>query len=172
MNDILGAGNTLLDYALVLIIYGLFFLFIRYPKASVELNYRPTFLFLSIFWAVLMFGGNYLGFLTGMMAFLPWLDNFLHSFVWVGICLCWLYYCTNERPWWEQALFFAFISFLVKVAEKSILGTWSLESYLGIRNPYAYIIVMSLIDGMYPLVSGWVIKALAKKSTFGIYAQA
>lgn len=125
MNNILGVGNSFFDYAWVHLIYGLFFLFIRYPKPSVESNYRSTFRFLSVFRAVLMFGGNYLGYLVGLMTFLSWLDNFLHSFVWVGICLCWLYYGTYERPWWEQFLFFAFISFIVKVAEKLVLGTWS-----------------------------------------------
>ena len=169
MNEILGANNNLFDYALVVLIYFLLFLFIRYPKPGVELNYRSTFVFLALFWSLLMFGGNYLGYRTGMMAFLPWLDNALHSFVWVGICLCWLYYCTYERPVLEQFVFFAFLSFIVKMAEKMILGTWSMDSYLGIKNPYAYIIAMSLIDGFYPVISGWIVKALAKKSTFGIY---
>lgn len=172
MDTILGDNNTLLSYALVVLIYGLLFLFIRYPKPAVELNYRSTFLALAFFWSLLLFGGNYLGYRVGMMAFLPWLNNFLHSFVWVGICLCWLYYCTYERPLPEQFLFFAFLSFIVKVAEKLILGTWSRDSYLGIHNPYTYIIAMSLIDGLYPVASRWIIAALARKSTFGVYLPA
>jgi vacuolar-type H+-ATPase subunit I/STV1 len=169
MNEILGAGNTLIDYALVLLVYGLMFLFIRYPKPTLELNYRSNFLFLSLFWGGLMFIGNYLGYRLGVMAFLPWLDNFIHSFVWVGMCLTWLYYCTHERPMWEQIIFFVFASFIIKVAEKLLIGTWSMESYLGIKHPYAYIIAMSLVDGFYPVLSNWIIKALGKKSTFGIY---
>ncbi len=172
MNEIFGAGNTVVDYLLVLLIYGLLFLFIRYPKPAVELNYHSTFLFLSLFWSVLMFGGNYLGYRVGMMAFLPWLDNFLHSFVWVGVCLCWLYYSTLERPLWEQVVFFAFTSFIVKVAEKLIIGTWSMDNYLGIKSPYAYIIAMSLIDGLYPVASLWIVSALSKRSTFGVYMPA
>lgn len=169
MNAVLGAGNSLAAYVLVLLIYAMLFLFIRYPKPAVELNYRATFIFLSVFWGVLMFAGNYLAYRTGLMAFLPWLNNFLHSFVWVGFCLCWLYYATYERPVWEQFLFFAFLSFVIKMAEKLILGTWSLDNYLGIQSRYAYIIAMSLIDGLYPVVSRWIVAALAKKSTFGVY---
>lgn len=172
MDTILGAGNSLFDYALVLVVYGLLFLFIRYPKPAVELNYRATFVFLSAFWGLLMFGGNYLGYRLGVMAFLPWLDNLLHSFVWVGICLCWLYYCTYGRPLWEKFFFFAFLSFVVKIAEKLLVGTWSMDNYLGINNPYAYAIAMSLIDGLYPVASQWIVAALAKKSTFGVYAPA
>jgi hypothetical protein len=170
MNNILGAGNTVFDYLLVLLVYAFMYLLIRYPKPKLELNYKANFLFLSLFWAGLMFVGNYVGYLVGMMAFLPWLDNFLHSFLWVGICLTWLFYCTHERPMWEQFLLFAFVSFVVKVAEKLIIGTWSMDSYLGIKNPYAYIIAMSLIDGFYPLLSNLLIRALSRKSTFGVYA--
>lgn len=170
MNTVLGAGNSLADYALLLLIYALLFLFIRYPKPGIELNYRATFGFLSVFWGGLMFAGNYLGYCTGLMTFLPWLNNFFHSFVWVGLCLGWLYYTTYERAVWEQFLFFAFLSFIVKTAEKMILGTWSTDSYLGIQNKYAYIVSMSLVDGLYPVVSGWIVAALAKKSTFGVYS--
>jgi hypothetical protein len=172
MNEILGAGNTLLDYLLVLVIYGLMYLFIRYPKPTLELNYHSNFLFLALFWGGLMFIGNYLGYRLGIMAFLPWLDNFIHSFIWVGLCLTWLYYCTHERPMWEQFIFFAFASFIVKIAEKMLIGTWSMDSYLGIKNPYAYIIAMSLIDGFYPVLSNVILKALGKRSTFGVYVPA
>lgn len=168
----MGANNTLIDYAIVVLIYFLFFLLIRYPRPVVELNFRATYFFLAVFWALLMFGGNYLGYRLGLMAFLPWLNNALHSFLWVGICLSWLYYGTLNRPLWEQFVFFAFTSFVVKMGEKLLLGTWSMDSYFGIHNPYAYLIAMSLVDGFYPVISRWIVKALAKRSTFGIYANA
>jgi hypothetical protein len=169
MDQIVGANNSLLDYLLVIGIYGLLFLFIRYPKPTLELNYKANFIFLVALWAFLMFTGNYLFYRLGVMSFLPWLNNLLHSFVWVGICLGWLYYCTHQRPLWEQFIFFAFTSFIVKMAEHMILGTWSMESYLGIQSPYAYIIAMSIVDGFYPIISRWVLNALGKRSTFGVY---
>lgn len=172
MEEFLGAGNTLADYALVLLIYGLMFLLIRYPKPNLELNYRSNYFFLVVLWAFLMLTGNYLFYRLGVMAFLPWLNNAVHSIVWVGACLGWLYYTAHRRPIWEQFILFAFTSFIVKMAEFSILGTWSMERYLGIESPYAYIIVMSLVDGFYPIISKWVIAALGKRSTFGVYAPA
>lgn len=169
MTDILGAGNSVIDYVLVLLVYGLMLLLIRYPRPAIELNYRSNFIFLWLFWGGLMFVGNYLGYRLGVMAFLPWLNNFLHSFVWVGLCLAWLYYGAHERPLWEQFILFAFTSFIVKVTEKMLLGTWSMDSYLGIQHPYAYLIAMSLVDGFYPVISGMLLKALGKRSTFGVY---
>jgi hypothetical protein len=170
MNEILGADNSWLDYMLVLLIYGIFFLFIRYPKPTLELNYRANYLFLVAVWAFLMFTGNYLFYRLGVMSFLPWLNNLLHSFVWVGICLGWLYYGTHERPLWEQFIFFVFTSFVVKMAENLLLGTWHKESYLGINNRYAYLIAMSLVDGFYPVISRWLLKWFGKNQWFGIYA--
>ena len=170
MNEILGTGNSLLDYALELLIYGLMYLLIRYPKPKLELNYTANYIFLVVLWAFLMFTGNYLFYRLGVMAFLPWLNNLLHSVIWVGACLGWLYYTTYERPLWEQFVLFAFTSFIIKMAEYFILGTWNMESYLGIQSPYAYIIVMSLVDGFYPVISRWVIRWMGKKSTFGVYA--
>lgn len=170
MEQLLGINNSLLDYLLVVAIYGLMFLLIRYPKPALELNYRGNYLFLVLLWAFLMFTGNYLFYRLGVMSFLPWLNNLLHSFVWVGICLGWLYYCTHERPMWEQFILFAFTSFIIKMTEHWVLGTWSMDSYFGIKSPYAYIVAMSIVDGFYPVISAFVIKALGKKSTFGVYA--
>lgn len=170
MNDILGANNSLADYLLVLLMYGLMYLLIRYPKPTLELNYKANFFFLVLFWAFLLFTGNYLFYRLGVMAFLPWLNNLLHSFIWVGFCLAWLYYCVHERPMWEQFVLFTFTSFLIKIAEHTILGTWSMDSYFGIQSPYAYIVAMSVVDGFYPVLSALLIKVLSKRSTFGVYA--
>jgi len=55
------------------------------------------------------------------------------------------------------------------MAENMLLGTWHMESYFGISSRYAYLIVMSLVDGFYPLISLWVIRALGRRSMFGVY---
>jgi len=152
-----------------LLTYLLMFLFIRYSKPVVESNFRGNFIFLAILWAVLMFTGNYLFYRLGVMSFLPWLNNFIHSFIWIGICLTWLYYSSYEVPLWQQFIFFSFTSFIIKMAEYLILGSWSRDAFLGIDNPYAYIIAMSLVDGFYPLISKWILNALGKKGRFGLY---
>ena len=172
MEDVLGPGNTVIDYLIVLLIYLLMFLFIRYPKPTMELNFHRNFYFLAILWALLMFMGNYLFYRLGVMSFLPWLDNSIHCFAWIGICLTWLYYASYHRPTWELFIHFSFTSFIIKMAENKILGTWSMESFLGINSPYAYIIAMSLVDGFYPIISKWLLKILGKKQTFGLYVPA
>ncbi len=173
MNEqLFGANNSWLDYALVLLIYALMYLLIRFSKPTLELNYKANFIFLFALWAFLMFTGNYLFYRLGVMAFLPWFNNLLHSGIWVGFCLGWLYYCTHERPMWEQFVLFAFTSFIIKMAENALLGTWHMESYFGINNRYAYLIAMSVVDGFYPVISNWIIKALARRSTFGVYVPA
>jgi hypothetical protein len=171
MDTILGSGNNLLQYAIIILIYLLMFLFIRYPKPVLELNWRGNFRFLAILWALLMFSGNYFFFRLGVMSFLPWADNFIHSFIWVGICLNWLYYCCYSRPGWEQFVFFSFTSFVIKMTENGILGTWKMDSFLQINNPYAYIIAMSLVDGFYPIISKILLRALGRAGKWGLYAE-
>lgn len=171
MDEIIGVNNNLLNYLVVLVIYGLLFLLIRYPKPTLELNYRGNFKFLAILWFVLMFTGNYLFFRLGVMSFLPWLNNLIHSLVWVGLCLAWLYYTTHQRPLWEQFIHFSFTSFVVKMSEYQLLGSWSLESYLGVDHPLAYLIAMSLVDGFYPIISLWVLNWLGKSGKFGLYIE-
>ena len=166
-DDILGAGNGVPEYLVVLLVYGLMFVLIRYPKPVLELNYKRTFTFLAIFWSMLMFGGNYISYLLGIMSFLPWLNNVIHTFIWLAFCLTWLYYASNQRPLWEQVVFFVWTSFIVKVAEHLVLGTWSMPVYLGIHNPYAYIVAMSLFDGIYPVVTRGVLRFYGKAAKQG-----
>ena len=169
METIFGAGNSVIDYLLVLLVYFLMFAFIRYPKPVVELNYRSNFKFLAFVWSIAMFTGNYLFFKLGIMSYLPWLNNFIHSFLWIGLCLTWLYYCCHHRPIIEQFIFFSFTSFVIKMAENILLGTWNMDTFLGVKNPYAYIIAMSLVDGFYPIISSLLMRWLGKSGRFGLY---
>lgn len=171
MEDILGANNSIIGYLIVLVIYLLMFSLIRYPKPVVELNYRGNFRFLAVAWIFLMFTGNYLFYRLGVMAFLPWLNNFIHCFLWIGICLTWLYYTSHHRPMWELFIHFSFTSFIIKMAEHKILGSWSMDAYLGINNPYAYVIAMSIVDGFYPIISKWLLDYFGRKKKFGIYIE-
>jgi hypothetical protein len=171
MEDILGTGNSIVDYLTVLLIYGLMFLLIRYPKPVVELNFRGNFRVLAIVWFVLMFTGNYFFYRLEVMSFLPWLNNFIHCSLWIGVCLTWLYYAASHRPVWELFILFSFTSFIIKMAEHKILGTWSRGSFLGINSPFAYIIVMSLADGFYPVISKWLLNYFGKRGKFGVYVE-
>lgn len=168
MDAILGSSNTLVDYLLVLLIYALVFIIIRYPSPKIELNFKINFKVLFFFWSFVMFLGNYIFYLIGVMSFLPWLNNFIHSFIWIGICLTFLYAGVHKRGIIEQFLLFAIFSFIIKIAENLILGTWEKDPFYFLHGKYAYIIVMSLVDGFYPPISAVVLK-LASRFIDGAY---
>ena len=163
MRDLwLGPGNGLPEYALVLLVYAALFLVMRHGHAHVELNFRRTYWALFWGWGIGTFVGNYVLYRLGVMSFLPWLNNFLHTFVWIGLCLGFLFAGTYRRPAVEQFLLFAIFSFIVKVAERTILGTWELDHFFFIRGNLAYIIGWSLMDGLYPTLSGLALRVLRR----------
>jgi hypothetical protein len=150
---VLGAGNSLFDYALVLLVYGALFVVMRFANRTIPPEFRRTFITLFFGWAVGVFIGNWLLFRLGFMSFLPWLNNFFHTFIWIGLCLGFLYAGARRRPFLEQFALFAIFSFIVKWAERSLLGTWELDNFFGIPGNTAYIIGWSLMDGLYPVLS-------------------
>ena len=163
MRDLwLGPGNGLLEYALVLLVYAALFLIMRHAQAHVELNFRRTYWILFWGWGIGTFVGNYALYRLGVMSFLPWLNNFLHTFVWIGLCLGFLYAGAYRRPAVEQFLLFAIFSFIVKVAERTILGTWDLDHFFFIRGNLAYLIGWSLMDGLYPALSRLALRVLRR----------
>lgn len=152
-DDVFGAGNGPAAYLAVVLFYGAMVLLMRYGNRTVEPSFRRTFVALFFGWGIGTFVGNYLLFRIGVMSFLPWLNNALHTFVWIGLCLGFLYAGAHRRPLGEQFLLFAIFSFLVKAAENAILGTWEHPDFFGIPGNTAYIIGWSLLDGLYPLLS-------------------
>jgi hypothetical protein len=153
MREILGAGNGLLDYALVLAVYAALFIVMRYGNERVELNFVRTYWVLFLGWAVSVFAGNYLFYKLGVMSFLPWLNNFFHTFIWIGLCLSFLYAGAHRKSMLEQFALFAIFSFIVKWAEHEILGTWEMDRFFFIQGNHAYIVGWSLMDGLYPIIS-------------------
>lgn len=162
MDTLFGNGNDLTRYLSAGAVYLMLFVLMRYANRSVELNFRRTRLVLGIGWALGTFFGNYLFYLWGFMSFLPWLNNFVHTFVWIGLCLSFLYAGAYTRPFWEQFLLFAIFSFIVKVAENHLLGTWEMDRFLFWRGKYAYIIGWSLMDGLYPVISVLCLRVFAR----------
>lgn len=163
MRDLwLGPGNGLLEYALVLLVYAALFLIMRYAHARVELNFRRTYWVLFWGWGIGTLIGNYALYRLGVMSFLPWLNNFLHTFVWIGLCLGFLYAGARRRPAVEQFLLFAIFSFIVKVAERTILGTWDLDHFFFVRGNLAYLVGWSVMDGLYPALSGLALRVLRR----------
>jgi hypothetical protein len=63
----------------------------------------------------------------------------------------------------EQFLLFVIFSFIVKVAEHAILGTWEHDHFFWVfRGNPAYIVGWSLMDGFYPTVSRIALSALRR----------
>lgn len=153
MGTFLGIGNTLIDYFLVLLAYGAMFMVMRYANPYVELNFRKTYWILYGGWGFGVLIGNYLCYLIGIMSFLPWLNNLLHTLVWIGACLSFLYAGCYRHPVWEQCMLFVIFSFIMKVAERMLLGTWELDHFFGIPGNITYIVGWSLMDGLYPFIS-------------------
>jgi hypothetical protein len=164
MEAVLGAGNGILDYAVILLCYGSLFVLMRQSHTTIELNFRKTFIWLYWGWSLGTFFGNYLLYLAGFMSFLPWLNNFLHTFVWIGLCLGFLYAHAHKRPLLEQFALFVIYSFIVKWAEHTVLGTWEHNHFFGIPGNLAYIVGWSLMDGLYPVLSTIGLKIVSKFS--------
>jgi hypothetical protein len=162
MDTILGSGNTLLGYGLVLLIYAGLFVAIRAISARMESGFQRSFWLLYVVWAVGVFVSNYLFYSLGIMSFMPWLNNFIHSFIWIGLCLGFLYGITHKKPLWEQLVLFAVFSFAVKVTENKVLGTWEFNRFFFIDGNLAYIIGWSLFDALYPVGSAIVLRIASR----------
>jgi hypothetical protein len=154
MDQIFGSGNSILAYVLVLAVYAGLFISV-YPR--MDPNFRRSFWVLYVVWAFGIFIGNYLFYLMGIMSFLPWLNNFIHAFIWIGVCLGFMYAVSYKRPLWEQLVLFAIFSFVVKVTENKVLGTWEFGRFFFIEGNLAYIIGWSLVDAAYPIGSAVVL---------------
>lgn len=151
--DFLGKDNTPIEYGYVLAVYACLFIVIRQASPAVELNFRRRFWFLYFGWSVSVFIANFLLFLGGFMSFLPWFNNAFHTFIWIGLCLGLVYSGSHTKPFWEQFILFAFLSFIVKWTEREILGTWEHDHFFFIQGNMSYIIGWSLMDGLYPVIS-------------------
>jgi hypothetical protein len=154
MDQIFGSGNSILAYVLILTVYAGLFVSV-YPR--MDSSFRRSFWVLYVVWAFGIFIGNYLFYLMGIMSFLPWLNNFIHAFIWIGVCLGFLYAVSYKRPLWEQLVLFAIFSFVVKVTENKVLGTWEFDRFFFIDGNLAYIIGWSLVDALYPIGSAVVL---------------
>jgi hypothetical protein len=131
--------------------YAGLFLIIRTTRHRIDPIERRTFIAIAAVWAPSVFVANYLLHLADLMSFLPWVTNFLHTFVWIGFCLTWLYLGVREtEPMWVQFVIFATFSLAVKVVEQSLFGTWEHDNFFGIDGNAAYVVGWSLADGLYP----------------------
>ena len=87
--------------ALILLFYVALFVVISISGRTLTKDERKTFLLLCGAGFSIAFITNFLLFKIGAMTFLPWINNFLHSFFWIGLGFPWLYFATRGRsPSW------------------------------------------------------------------------
>jgi hypothetical protein len=150
----------------VLAFYAGCFVVIRVTKKRVDPVERLTFLAIGGVWAVSVFVANYLLYKAGLLSFLPWVNNFLHTFIWIGLCLTWLYLGVREtEALWAQALIFGFFSLIVKYAEQKLFGTWDLDHFLfdSLHGNGVYVIGWSIADATYPILTLLVLRVVARR---------
>ncbi len=139
----------------VLALYAALFAIIRFNKRGLSHSDKRLFITIALGWAVLVFSGNYAFYKIGIMSFLPWINNFMHCFLWIGTCLTYLYLSVRDsQPLVLQCLAFATFSLIVKYAEQLLLGTWEHGHFFFIfQGNFAYVLGWSLLDGLYPLIT-------------------
>lgn len=139
----------------ILLFYAALFSIIRAVKPRLEREELPTMALIASVWAVSVFVANYLLYRAGLMSFLPWVNNFMHTFVWIGLCLSYLYLGVRDtQPMAVQFVIFATFSLIVKVAEQILFGTWDHPHFFHIFDGNtAYVLGWSLADGLYPPIT-------------------
>lgn len=149
----------------VLAIYAALYVIILGFKLKICARERKTLFVIAGSWAVSVFIANYLLFLAGLMSFLPWENNFLHTFLWIGFCLSRLYLGVREdRSMPAQFVIFATFSLVVKYGEQMLFGTWEHGHFFHVfRGNTAYVLGWSLADGLYPPLTLWGLRLLAKR---------
>lgn len=149
----------------LLAFYAALFVIIRLLKPSIEPAERKTFFTIGGVWAVTVFIANYLLYRAGLMSFLPWVNDFMHTFLWIGVCLSFLYLGMREdQSMPVQFIVFATFSLIVKYAERLIFGTWELDHFFhALHGNFAYILGWSLADGLYPPLTFYGLQLLGRR---------
>lgn len=138
----------------LLTFYAALFVIIRLTKPALNHDARRVYGLLYLAWAAPVFVANYLLALVGLESFIPWHINFMHTFLWIGLCLGWLYLGVRHEPLWIQFVVFATFSLVVKLTEQRLFGVWSLEHFFFVfPGNWSYVLGWSLADGLYPLLS-------------------
>ena len=139
---------------LLLLFYAGLFLIISLHGVKLTAAERKTFIVLWISGAIVAFIANYLLFRAGVMSFLPWANNFLHTALWIGIGFPFLYLgIRGRRSVVVQYVLFVVFSLIVKYAEQLLFGTWEFPHFFYVlKGNFWYILGWSSVDGLYPVL--------------------
>jgi len=98
------------------------------------------------------------------MSFMPWFNNFLHTFVWIGFVLTTLYLgVRRSQPLWQQMVLFATFSLVIKGRRTNpVRASGSIHtSSTCFHGNAAYVVGWSLADGLYPPLTLFGLRLLA-----------
>ena len=153
-----------MKYLVILVLYFLVFIVAWFDKRKLDGSERKTFLMLFLVWSVTIFIANYLGYKMGILSFMPWVNNFLHAFVWIGVCLSYMFLALRKQHIITQFMAYASFSLVIRYTEYKIFGVWEHDNCLNaVQGTDAYIIGWSFIDGGYGIVTILLLKLLSKK---------
>jgi hypothetical protein len=148
----------------ILALYAALFIVITTWRPGIPHAERRTALVIGLSWAIGTFTANFLLFKAGFMSFLPWANNFLHTFVWIGLCLTFMYLgLRRTQPLLVQMIVFATFSLVVKYAEQMLFGTWEHGHFFHVlRGNVAYVVGWSIADGLYPPITLFCLRGIAR----------
>ncbi len=148
----------------ILVLYGALFVVIRTWAPSIPHSERRTAWLIALSWAFSTFIANYLLYRAEFMSFLPWINNLLHTFLWIGVCLTFMYIgLRRTQPLLVQMIAFATLSLVIKYAEQLLFGTWEHDHFFHVfRGNTAYVVGWSLADGLYPPLTLFGLRAVAR----------
>ncbi len=148
----------------ILILYATVLFIAWWHKRKLDTAERKTFIVIYLMYAISIFFINYLGYVIGVFSYLPWFpNNFLHTFVWIGIVLTYLFMAIRKEHMVVQFMAFAAFSLVIRYAEYKIFGVWDgqgtlYESY----GTDAYIALWSYVDGFYSIATFLLLRILKK----------
>ena len=148
----------------ILILYASVLLVAWWHKRKLDAAERKTFVVIYLVWAISIFFINYLGYVIGVFSYLPWFpNNFLHTFVWIGISLSYLFMAIRKEHIVVQFMAFALFSLVIRYAEYKIFGVWNGDHFLFVvEGVDAYIIGWSYVDGFYSPATFILLRILKK----------
>jgi len=148
----------------LLLVYGAMYVVARTYNSATPAAERRTALVIGLSWAISVFMINYLLYRAGVMSFLPWLNNFLHTFVWIGGVLTVLYIGVRRRiSLASQMVIYAAFSLFIKLVEHTLFGTWDHPHFFHVfQGNAAYIVGWSVADGLYPPITLFGLRFIAR----------
>jgi hypothetical protein len=144
----------------ILMLYGLVFFVVWHARPALDRAERKTYWILAAFWGITIFFVNYLGYLMGILGFLPWWpNNALHAFVWVGLCLPYMFLAIRKEHPVIQFMAYSGFSLVIRYAEYNLFGVWDFGHLLYLfPGTDAYIIGWSFFDGGFGIATTFLLR--------------